>query len=580
VAVATAVALLPLVALAIEALRANEFAVHADAAVLELRVRDVGGPDTPLVGSYQRFGWYMPGPLFLYVLAVPYRLLGSNFAGLQVGTLLVHGAAIAGTMAIVYRRFGAVPALVALALLSVVARALAPVGLTDVWEPRAVVFPVVLLVVASAVLAAGSTRLLPVVALLTTFLVQMSATVTPAALALALFATVVLVGRHLWARRSGQVLGEPLRAPVVITAVLLAVLWLPPVLHELGGQPSNVAAMWDFLRQDGESIGMADGVAATGLQLGGSAPWMTGRVTTDAWTGEVDLTTAPAVPVALLAVLVGVGLAWWRRDRAGLALGGALLTALGAAILALSRVTELLYSWILIWTWGLGAACWMVAATCSWRAAPTDWQRRAATPLAVALGVAVAVLAGFGLRDVRDMERPRLWTEDVAVAVAPAAVEATRDLPDPVIVRSSVHTPGIFPGAEPGVEHLVLALDRAGVAAVVPETIVHKVGAHRLAEPGAVSGELHLVPGDGSDAPEGFEVVTTVDTLTDPEREELASLEAELRAQGREDVTAEEIAVGDEYAILRLVVGRRDDLRDRPPVSLLLGPPPPAAATG
>jgi hypothetical protein len=559
--------------LMVEALLANEVAVHADAAILELRVRDVGGPDTPLVGSYQRFGWYMPGPLFLYLLTVPYRLLGSQFSGLQVGTLLIHAAAIAATVAILHRRFGAVPALAALVLLSVVARALGPVGLTDVWEPRAVVFPVVLLIVSAAALAAGATRLLPVVAVLATFLVQMSATVTPAALALALFAVVALAARHLRARRAGPPLEEPLRHPALIAAVLLVVLWVPPVLHELGGEPSNVAAMWEFARQDTDSIGLADGVAAAGLQLGGSAPWMTGRVTTDAWSGEVDLTTAPTVPIALLALLAGIGLAWWRRDRTGLAFGGAVLVALGVGVVALARVAGLLYNWILIWTWGLGAACWLAAAVCAWRAAPPAWRRRAAGPLGACLAAGVLTLAGLGVADAVDMERRREWLPDVVAAITPTAVEATRELPGAVLVRSSVHTPGIFPSAEPGVEHLVLGLERAGIDAAVSQSIVHKVGSHRLADPGTISGELHLVPGDGSDAPAGFEVLTTVETLSDPEREELASLEAQLRAEGHADVTAEEIAVGDEFAILRLVVGRRDELRTRPLVSLLLGPP-------
>ena len=48
-----------------------------DYRTLQLRVADVGGSETPIVGVYSRYQWNHPGPLLFYALALPYRLSGS-----------------------------------------------------------------------------------------------------------------------------------------------------------------------------------------------------------------------------------------------------------------------------------------------------------------------------------------------------------------------------------------------------------------------------------------------------------------------------------------------------------------------
>src|SRR5690349_5326963 len=74
-----------------------------DLALMELRTLDVGGPATPLLGPYSRFGWYHPGPLAFWILALPYRLAGARPVGLLVGTAAVHAAAVAGCLVLAHR---------------------------------------------------------------------------------------------------------------------------------------------------------------------------------------------------------------------------------------------------------------------------------------------------------------------------------------------------------------------------------------------------------------------------------------------------------------------------------------------
>jgi len=125
-----AVALLPLLVTVVRALLDHKFAVNSDDALIELRVRDIGR-HTPLTGSYGRFGWNHPGPMLFFVLWLPYRLLGSEFAGLQIGALFINAAAISGIAVIAFRRGGTVLAMWSLLLTSIVARSLGADQLAD-----------------------------------------------------------------------------------------------------------------------------------------------------------------------------------------------------------------------------------------------------------------------------------------------------------------------------------------------------------------------------------------------------------------------------------------------------------------
>jgi hypothetical protein len=137
----TVVAVLPLLVAIPLVLVDGMTAPNGDDALIELRVRDVWGIDSPLTGSYGRFGWNHPGPLLFYVLSVPYRLVGARFAGLQVGTLLLGIASVVGIAWVAARRGGAVLALWALFVVSVLVHGLGPRVLSDPWEPHSTCCP-------------------------------------------------------------------------------------------------------------------------------------------------------------------------------------------------------------------------------------------------------------------------------------------------------------------------------------------------------------------------------------------------------------------------------------------------------
>src|SRR5690606_14288359 len=61
-----------------------------DIALIELRVRDVVSTHPPWTGAYSRYGWDHPGPVFFWLAALPYRLLGGGAGALGLVALAVN----------------------------------------------------------------------------------------------------------------------------------------------------------------------------------------------------------------------------------------------------------------------------------------------------------------------------------------------------------------------------------------------------------------------------------------------------------------------------------------------------------
>ncbi|MGI8794271.1 MAG: hypothetical protein ACR2H3_14035, partial [Acidimicrobiales bacterium] len=101
---------LPLV-VAVVQLRSPRWYPVLDLAMTELRVRDVGTTNSPLIGLPGRIGDFPkqgshPGPLSFYVLAPLYRALGSMAWALQAATAILNIVAMAASLAIANRRGG------------------------------------------------------------------------------------------------------------------------------------------------------------------------------------------------------------------------------------------------------------------------------------------------------------------------------------------------------------------------------------------------------------------------------------------------------------------------------------------
>jgi hypothetical protein len=557
---AVAVAVLPLVVRLVAVLARGEFAIQPDDALIELRVRDVGSRDTPLVGSYQRFGWNMPGPLLLYVLAVPYRLLGANFAGLQAGALLLNTLAIVGVAVVAYRRGGVVLVFWSLTLVTVLVHAIGADRIADPWEPHILVLPLAFLLFLAFDAAADHPWTMPLAAGVTTLIAQASAALAPAAVALFAWAVLALAVRDRAQLRR-------LVRPALVTVAVLAVLWVPPVVEQFRDDPGNLSEMWSFLREPNETLGFRDAYSAVALQFGTDAPWLNGEVPRKTLSSDVDVDAAPLVPLGLLALLGGLGVALWRRDESAM-LALTVLVVAGATITAFSRFVGVLFNWELLWTSVVGLGCWLAAGWCGYRALTTSVRERIAPMVLAVLGVALLAFSGVnGAKAVSD-DPDRGRVHDAVVKLGDKAVTHLDEVDGPVLVTSTV-SEVVFGGGHFGREDIALALDRAGVDVVVDKHLDNWFGPRR-AQPERATAELRLVTGDPSPPPDGFRKVATVDPLTRNERAERQRLKLELDKLGALDsLQAAQHAIERSSAV-RDLFDRYAAIGDDPPLTLLL----------
>ncbi|HET6954185.1 MAG TPA: hypothetical protein VFI47_27725, partial [Acidimicrobiales bacterium] len=302
----------------------------ADHAWTELAVRDVGRHDV-LTGLYSKDGWRHPGPLSFYLLAPFYWLTGGASVGLRLGALAVNGGAITG-MALIARRRGGLPLmLLTLAGCGLLVHTLGAQVVADPWNLFLPVLPYGLLIFLTWSLACGERWALPVAVFVATLLAQthvgfvVLAVPLPAAGAAAL---VAVTGRRNL---------RSLARPAALSAGLLAVLWLPPLVDVAGSGGSNAADIvrW-FQRQPDRSHSLLEGWRVITGQFALIPEWLTTKRTPSA-AGQSPFLYRSPVPVLLVAVAAAALVLWRRRGREGRALVLTLALVLALGIVAVAR---------------------------------------------------------------------------------------------------------------------------------------------------------------------------------------------------------------------------------------------------
>lgn len=132
-----AATLVPLVVAVIAQRNASWHPVF-DLAMTELRVRDVGGRHTPLIGLQGRIGatGSHPGPISFYLLAPVYRLLGASSFSLQAATAVLQGLGALTALLVTARRRNRQVLVAVAILLLLLMRGYGLSALTEPWNPH------------------------------------------------------------------------------------------------------------------------------------------------------------------------------------------------------------------------------------------------------------------------------------------------------------------------------------------------------------------------------------------------------------------------------------------------------------
>jgi len=259
----TAIVALPLL-VALGALHSPRWYPLLDLAMTELRVRDVGTRHTPLVGLVGRLSsngnqGSHPGPISFWALAPVYRVLGGSAWSLFVGVVVLNVSAVALTLWIAMRRGGAALALAFAAAIAVLLHLYGTQVLTEPWNPYMPVMWWPLTLVAVWSVLCDDLPMLPVAVLAASFCMQTHISYLGL---VGGFAALTVVGLMIRAYRLRD--DRPARRRLLrwgaIGLGLGFVLWLPPLIDQITGDPGNASIVFDhFMHADEQPIGVSRG---------------------------------------------------------------------------------------------------------------------------------------------------------------------------------------------------------------------------------------------------------------------------------------------------------------------------------
>ena len=361
-----------------------------DWGLLAMRIEDVGH-NTPLLGPYSRFGWNHPGPLLFWVLAIPYHLLGSSAHSMLAACALVNAIALAGCVAIAWRRGGLPLATITTTLLCLLTRTMGPELLRDPWNPYITLLPLALFLMLCWSATEGDRWSWPLLIAVGSFIVQSHVGYAIIVLVLVV-ATVAMCWRD---RRSVPILPVDRRRRrwlLTMTAVVTVVCWAPVLIDQFFGTGNLAAIVSYFVHSTDRPAGLHDAIAQAAANLPWrDATWL-GTLQPTGVDGAVEGGRIAALLVPILLYAVALVAAHRSGARSAVRLQVLTGSAVAAGIFATSRITGPMFGYLIRWWWVL-AMLWWLSILWSLFEALVRWSRfpallRQALPIGlIALGL-------------------------------------------------------------------------------------------------------------------------------------------------------------------------------------------------
>ncbi len=404
-------AALPVISSTVKAVRAG-WIPAGDDGIIATRGWDVLTAHTPLVGQYSEAGlvvhgqvMHSPGPMLYWLLALPARY--GSVASLAVTMCVLNTLAIVICVALARRRGGFVLMFAAAFGISLMCQSLPGEALHDIWNPAAALFPFLALVFVGWSLACGEYRLLPLAALLSSFVLQThlmylaptlvvlgvglgglvlglvlvrlrvrrapsdadagSAATGLAAVATGTSSVAAGASERIHPPRRGRVWPWALAAVVVVCAC-----WTAPVINQLRESPGNFTMIVRTVEHRGHTLGTTTGWHAL-VRAVGERPWWL-YVPASEWERKLDVLHTPSSAqtnsaLAVLAALAAVLLVAALRRRWDLC--AAALIALGLCAAMVEQVANNPASQLLAET--LGYTLWWGSELGFWVALVLFW---------------------------------------------------------------------------------------------------------------------------------------------------------------------------------------------------------------
>lgn len=599
-AIAAVVAVPLMVALVV--LHGVRWVPSLDLAMTELRLRDVGTRNTPLIGLPGRIGSLTeqgshPGPLSFWAMAPAYRALGSTSWAMQAAAASLHVLAIGAAVWLAHRRAGPTLAVAVGLVLAVLVRTYGTGTLTEPWNPYLPLLAWVVVLLAVWSVVDGDLAVLPVAVLAASLCMQ---THIPY-LGLAGGVAALAVGsglRRAFDRRVTDRRRHEARRWLVASLGLAVVLWAPLLVDELTRSPGNLTILAEYFADpDDEPVGLRQGAELVLVHLD---PWelVSERQIEPGRTAAAAVApTGSRLPGAALLATWGVcALAAWRlRHRSLVKLHLVLAVSLLLGAFAMSRIFGFVWYYLMTWAWGINALLlvavgWTVVVAVA-RRLPPGGRRRMAVFGGAALAGATALIAVATVPSASATEPPAERLSSTVRALMAPTVGALRAGVGPAEEGAAgrylvTWTDALSFGSQGFA--LLSELERRGVAVGVLEGSAAPATRHRVLGARDTTAEVHFASGVWVDrwrALEGVREVAFADVRTDDERRRYARLRTsameELRRAGR---PPDVVALMDENVFAAAIDPRvprgvqemaSEMLELGSPAAVFVGPPPP-----
>jgi hypothetical protein len=501
----------------------------SDLALEALRIKDVGGQHTPLVGVQSRFGWDHPGPLMFWLFAPFDWLFGQT--GLLVGAAFFNATALVGAL-VVARRRGGVPLLAFVAVMAaLLSHAIGPGVLIEPWNPWVPVLPFLLYVLLAWSVAEQDWATLPWLVGIGSFVVQTHVGYSPEVVGLGGIACAL--GAFGWVRARATQSQEsravektirwPTRRWIIVAAAVGVLVWLAPVVQQFTGSTGNLGDIVESFRHPTEPVaGLEVGFGVMGRELGVVGPWFTGN---DAGPSGV-LETASTIPATLLILATAaLGALAWRRgakDAGRLAVVAVAGAALG--VVAVSRITSILGPYLVRWAWVVAALVWLSLAWSLWSLLSRASMTRALVGAALVALIGISASHAWAATAVRAPDQQ--FSDTIARLGPPTAAHLQHDQRYLLTFVDSEYFGTMGEG-------MFVDLAERGQQVRVASELSRLFGSWRTARRSQVDGVVIVVDGGdierGWSPPSGAKRISSYDPLTPRERSRSQRLERQAR---------------------------------------------------
>jgi hypothetical protein len=420
-----------------------------------------------MVGPYSRFGWHHPGPLYFWLAAPFYALSNYRSDGLEIAALAINAVSVAivGWIAI---RFAS--ALLQIALLAGLAVYLWRIDtiFMSVWNPYIVILPTIAVSVTCAAILTGQIRLLPLAAVLGSFIAQTHIALLPYAVVL-----IGMSGAYALARdaRAGEWwLDSHARRVLNLTGWILLLVWSGPIAQQLASTSGNLGRLWSFFLQQHSGPTFAEayvawahnvcGIFVSGFDLAGKHDFERAASWPLVW---APIQTGVLVPACLVLKA--------RKYSFDAALAAVSVVALFVGLWSVIRVVGVIPQYGIVWISGLGLLS-VVLLVCAAAGATTYGKASSPSLRLLAVIVASALMSlVFVVKSWWILERPASFATRRSQHQVHALYDSVRAFLDETTPRKPLIRMG--PRAWSQGAGIALQLQLAGYQFAVEQTAVH-----------------------------------------------------------------------------------------------------------